>query len=271
MTRSIQKRTLVGSSAIQKRFYRYVVFPTYGLPLLFNDVFPQNPLFNKLSHVPKASYDASTPALRRACTEMTRTAILETIGIWAIDLTMPKIYWLNGMAGTGKTTITYSLSIFLKSRNILGATFFCSRLVDDCAKVDRIFPTIAYNLARNYPPLALTILKALKNDPDVANRTIKQQFTDLVVKPIRESATELAGRPIVVVIDGLDECANQPDVRALLSVIFQHSSELPLKIFITSRPEQVLRVGFNRQKSENYSKLVFHDTERDIVNADIRL
>ena len=150
---------------------------------------------------------------------MTRTTILKSIGMWAIDVTKPKIYWMNGMAGTGKTTITYSLSIFLKSRNILGGTFFCSRLVDECTKVDRIFPTIAYNLARNYPPLAHTILRALKNDPDAANRTIKQQFTDLVVKPIRESATQLAGRPVVVVIDGLDECANQTDVRTLLSVI----------------------------------------------------
>jgi hypothetical protein len=202
---------------------------------------------------------------------MTRTSILEAIGMWAIDVTVPNIYWMNGMAGTGKTTITYSLSIFLKTLNILGGTFFCSRLVDDCTKVDRIFPTIAYNLARNYPPLASTILNALKNDPDAANRTIKQQFTDLVVKPIRESATELSGRPIVVVIDGLDECSNQSDVRALLSVIFQHSSELPLKIFITSRPEQVVRVGFNRQKPANYSKLVLHDIEQDIVNADIRL
>jgi hypothetical protein len=209
--------------------------------------------------------------MRRACTENTRTAILEAITVWAFDFTKPNIYWMNGMAGTGKTTITYSISIILKSHNILGATFFCSRLVDECTKVDRILPTIAYNLARNYPPLAYNILGALKNDPDVANRTVNQQFTDLVVKPIKAAAKELAGQPIIVIIDALDECANQAEVRTFLSVIFQRSSELPFKIFITSRPEQVVRVGFNRQNPDNYSKFVLHDIEQDIVNADIKL
>jgi hypothetical protein len=221
--------------------------------------------------VAEASFDASTPALRRACTENTRTAILELIEEWAFDPTKPMIYWMNGMAGTGKTTISYSISLLFKRLNVLGATFFCSRLVDECTKVDRIFPTVAYNLSRNYPPLSSTILKALKNDPDVAKRTINQQFTDLIVKPIRGTVNDLARNPIVVVIDALDECVNQKEVQAFLSIIFQRSYELPLKIFITSRPEQLLRVGFNRQNPDTYSRLILHEIERDLVNADIKL
>jgi hypothetical protein len=209
--------------------------------------------------------------MRRACTENTRTIILKAIEEWAFDSTKPNIYWMNGMAGTGKTTISYSVSIILKYHSILGATFFCSRLVDECTKVDRIFPTIAYNLSRNYPPLSSTILKSLKNDPDVAHRTINQQFTDLIVNPTREAAKKLARRPIVVVIDALDECANQTEVQTFLSVLFQRSSELPFKFFITSRPEQLVRVGFNRQNPDLFSRLILHDIERDIVTADIKL
>jgi hypothetical protein len=234
-------------------------------------IFPKDPLFRKLSHVVEASFDTSTPALRRACTEMTRTAILDALVKWSIDVRRPMIYWMNGMAGTGKTTIAYSISIILKSLNILGATFFCSHLVDECTKVERILPTVAYNLARNYPPLASTILEVLKNDPDIAKRTINQQFADLIVDPIRAAAKDLAGQSIVVVIDALDECANQAGVQTLLSVIFRCSSELPFKIFITSRPEQLFRVCFNRQSSDDYSSFVLHDIERDIVNADIKL
>jgi hypothetical protein len=219
----------------------------------------------------KASYDASTPALRRACTENTRTAVLKAIEQWAFDPTKPMIYWMNGMAGTGKTTISYSVSLLLKRHNILGATFFCSRLVDECTKVDRIFPTIAYNLSRNYPPLVSTLLQVLINDPDIANRTIDRQFTDLIVKPTQMAAEELNGKLIIVIIDALDECANQAEVQKFLSVIFQRSSELPFKLFITSRPEQLVRVGFNRQDPNSYSRLVLHDIERDLVNADIKL
>jgi hypothetical protein len=230
----------------------------------------QNPLFDKLSHVAKAPYDASTPALRRACTENTRTAVLEAIVDWAFDPTMANIYWMNGMAGTGKTTITYSLSVALERYNILMATFFCSRLVDECTKVDRIFPTIAYNLSRNYSPFASSILEVLKNDPNIANRTLNRQFTELLVKPTRFASGKLAGKPIVVIIDALDECANQTQVQNFLSILFQRSSELSFKIFITSRPEQVIRVGFNRQNPDNYSKLILHDIDRNLVNADIK-
>jgi hypothetical protein len=184
---------------------------------------------------------------------------------------MPNIYWMNGMAGTGKTTIAYSLSIALERRNVLMATFFCSRLVDECTKVDRIFPTIAYNLARNHAPLASAILNVLKNDSDIANRTLNQQFTELLVKPTRVCAENLTGKPTVVIIDALDECSDQPGVQTLLSILFRRSSELSYKIFITSRPEQVVRVGFNRQNPGNYSKLILHDIDRNIVNADIKL
>jgi hypothetical protein len=209
--------------------------------------------------------------LRRACTEKTRTAILEAIVDWAFDPTKANIYWMNGMAGTGKTTITYSLSIALERYNILLSTFFCTRLIDDCTKVDRIFPTIAYNMARKYSPFASNILNVLENDPDIAKRTIYQQFTELLMKPTRVAAEKLAGKPIVVIIDALDECANQTDVQTLLSILFQRSSELSFKIFITSRPEQVVRVGFNCQNPDSYSKLILHDIDRNLVNADIKL
>jgi hypothetical protein len=242
---------------------RVLPFPSMTLP--------KDPLLNKLSHVVEASFDASTPTLRRPCTENTRTAVLETIREWSMDTTQPKIYWMNGMAGTGKTTIAYSLSIILTSLGILGATFFCSRLVDECTKVERIFPTIAYNLARNYPSLASAILDVLKNDPDAAKRTLNQQFTELLVKPTRVAAEILARKPIIVVVDALDECANQTEVQNFLSILFRRSTELSFKIFITSRPEQVVRVGFNRQNPENYPKFILHDIDRNLVNADIKL
>ena len=60
-----------------------------------------------------AEYDAASPAPRNACTENTRTAILATLQAWASDNSTTKVYWLNGMAGTGKTMIAYSFSEIL--------------------------------------------------------------------------------------------------------------------------------------------------------------
>jgi pantothenate kinase-related protein Tda10 len=60
-----------------------------------------------------AEYDAASPAPRNGCTEDTRMAILDKLQTWATDNTTSKVYWLNGMAGTGKTTIAYSFGEIL--------------------------------------------------------------------------------------------------------------------------------------------------------------
>ena len=43
----------------------------------------------------------------------TRVAILEDLLAWAIDPDSPRIFWLDGMAGTGKSTIALSFSLSL--------------------------------------------------------------------------------------------------------------------------------------------------------------
>ncbi|CAE6476029.1 unnamed protein product, partial [Rhizoctonia solani] len=59
-----------------------------------------------LNPAKKATYDSSlsTEVSRRACTEGTRIRVLDGLDNW-LDSSMKSIYWMNGMAGTGKTTI----------------------------------------------------------------------------------------------------------------------------------------------------------------------
>src|SRR5215469_4264430 len=73
---------------------------------------------------------------RERCTPNTRVAILENIRNWAEDCSIdsPPVYWLNGPAGTGKSTIACTIahdfdddSNSAKSHRILMGTFFCSR------------------------------------------------------------------------------------------------------------------------------------------------
>lgn len=63
---------------------------------------------------------------RGPCTQGTREDELVKLLAWARDK-IPKtedIYWINGMAGTGKTTIAYSLCAELEKSARLGASFF---------------------------------------------------------------------------------------------------------------------------------------------------
>jgi hypothetical protein len=238
-----------------------------GLLALMNS---QHDLFRKLSHAKLAWYDAPSPDHRRPCTTNTRLALMAELMAWATDATKPKIYWLTGMAGTGKTTVSYSFSEHLEKSKMLGATFFCSRLVDECTRVERIFPTIAYWLARRIPAMAGSLLELLRKDPDAANHSLNKQFTDLVVNPLTDAGGTFKEQ-LIIVIDALDECADQEQVKQLLSVIFHHSPKLLIKIFITSRPEQAIKLGFGCEAQQNYSKFILHDIDKAIVNADIRL
>ena len=103
-------------------------------------------------------YDAASPAPRNACTKNTRKALLDKLQVWADDETTTKVYWLNGMAGTGKTTIAYSFSEILREKVSLGGTFFSSHLRVDTSDVRCIIPTISFQLAHYFPSLSHVIM-----------------------------------------------------------------------------------------------------------------
>ncbi|KAJ7612228.1 hypothetical protein FB45DRAFT_693251, partial [Roridomyces roridus] len=63
------------------------------------------------------------------CTPETRKELLDKLEKWAVDKspnTSP-IFWLSGMAGTGKSTVAYTLCKWLQGHKQFGASFFCSR------------------------------------------------------------------------------------------------------------------------------------------------
>ena len=216
-------------------------------------------------------YDAASPAPRNACTTNTRKAVLDKLQVWANDETTTKVYWLNGMAGTGKTTIAYSFSEILDENDSLGGTFFCSHLRADTRDVRCIIPTISFQLAHYFPLLSHLIMEVVKDHPDCSSWRIGKQFLNFMVKPL--NAVDRDARGVlavpVVVLDALDECSDQFFVAELLSVILKHSKSLPVKFFITSRPDAKLKETFD--DSLGHSNFILHEVEKEIVKADIEL
>ena len=191
--------------------------------------------------------------------------------MWAGDNTATKVYWLNGMAGTGKTTIAYSFSEILDERKSLGGTFFASHLRVDTSDVRCIIPTISLQLAGYLPPLSHLILEAVEANPECSSWRISKQFLNFIVRPLTTAYRDTREVVIVpvVVLDALDECSDQSLVAELLSVILKHSASLPLKFFITSRPDIVLQETFDHPRG--HSNFILHEVEKDIVKADIEL
>ncbi|CAE6478346.1 unnamed protein product [Rhizoctonia solani] len=192
-----------------------------------------------MSPVRNAIHDSSFSRTvnRRGCTRGTREQVLETLRNWVQNPHSAKLFWMSGMLGTGKTTIAYSLCEWLKDEKQLGASFFCSRGSDTCRDLNGIVPTIAYQLARYSPAFRWSLSHALEDDPDAPIRNVSAQFNKLIVEPVARVRTALP-EGVTVVIDALDECDNHG--LELLELLLKHAIDLPIKFFITVRPEPVI-------------------------------
>ncbi|CEL59094.1 hypothetical protein RSOLAG1IB_09082 [Rhizoctonia solani AG-1 IB] len=116
----------------------------------------------------QATYNSalSTTVGRRTCTKHTRTKVLSDLVSWVYDKNAPAVYWMNGMAGTGKTTIAYSFCEWLEQHDLLAGSFFCTRTSASCKDVARIIPTVVYQLARYSASFQNVLYDILSADPD---------------------------------------------------------------------------------------------------------
>ena len=88
---------------------------------------------------------------RQGCLKGTWKDILDDIELWSKDLNMAPVYWLNGLVGTGKSTIAQTIAERVFADGRLGASFFCSRNFKDRRNLQFIFPTVAFQLAHKHP------------------------------------------------------------------------------------------------------------------------
>ena len=181
---------------------------------------------------------------RKGCLKGTRGVVLDEIELWTRDFSRPSVYWLNGLAGTGKTTIAQTISERVFAYGQLGASFFCSRDYLDRSDLQFIFPTIAVQLARKYTKIRSIFVPLVQSDPGIAHESLSNQMNKLIVGPLKKS-----GISTVIVIDALDECKDQEPASAILFVLEQFVSQIPkVKFFLTGRPEQRILRGFHRPR-----------------------
>ena len=205
---------------------------------------------------------------RNGCLKGTREGMLDEIESWTQDPKKSPVFWLNGLAGTGKTTIAQTIAerIFAKGR--LGASFFCSRDFEDRSDLRLIFPTLAFQLAYKYPNFRSRFVSLLRTNPDVVCESLCNQMQKLIAEPL-----QTAGVSTVIVIDALDECKDDESSSAILSVLGRFVGEMEnVKFFITGRPEPRIKIGFRlRLLVDSTDVFVLHDVHPSLVNSDIRL
>ncbi|KAJ1305516.1 hypothetical protein OPQ81_000523 [Rhizoctonia solani] len=210
---------------------------------------------------------------RGPCTAGTRMNVLAEMHQWAIGQNSQNIYWMSGMAGTGKTTIAYSLCQQLDAEpdRMLCANLFCSRSLPECRDVGRIIPSIAYQLARYSRSFQYALSQAIEKDPDAYTRLPQLQFEPLLLQPLLDiKVQEAFPMDMVVVIDALNECEDTESTKMILDVLLTRSKNLPIKFMVSSRPEPSIRNGMEKSGGWVDSRVVLHEIDSGEVQTDIK-
>ncbi|KAL7802847.1 putative wd40 protein [Trichoderma afarasin] len=225
----------------------------------------------KLPTAHGAEFDSFATQHDDECLKGTRTEILHLVGEWAASPQGKCIFWLNGMAGTGKSTICRTLAKHFQEKRRLGATFFFKRGEADRGNASKFFPTIAKQIYQKIP--GINLRKIIDEQPDIGNKSLLTQFEKLILQPLSSLHSTSSELPLMtIVIDALDECEDDKDIRAIIQLLpqVQATKCIQLRVFITSRPELPIRLGF-KDVEEDYQDLILHHVPRADIEHDISL
>jgi hypothetical protein len=228
----------------------------------------------KLPIATGASFNSHNEEHNTRCLPNTRTKLLDEITTWANSKDGKSIFWLSGMAGTGKSTIARTVAQTFSNCGQLGASFFFKKGEGERGNASRFFTTMAIDLATHESGMLPGIRKALNEDPYISQRVLKDQFEKLILQPLLEMQQACAQASArIVVIDALDECEQEQNIRTILQLLARTKDIrlMPLRILVTSRPELHIRLGFKKMLNGTYQDLVLHEVQRSTIEHDLRV
>ncbi|KAI3324047.1 vegetative incompatibility protein HET-E-1 [Xylariaceae sp. AK1471] len=208
-----------------------------------------------------AAFDSRAEEHNPTCLQGTRVDVLREILEWADNPKAESIFWLNGMAGTGKSTISRTLARSFFDSGRLGASFFFKRGETDRGGVSKFFPTLAAQLVRQIPSLGVHVKKRIDDDPSIFNKALREQLKKLILEPLAEIPQySQKTDSFVIIIDALDECEREEDISLMIHLLtcFNTSKSPQIRLLITSRPELPIRLGFSNAKGK-YQDLILHE------------
>lgn len=190
---------------------------------------------------------------------------------WSADPCQKSIFWLNGMAGTGKSTIARTIARTLTDRKRLAANFFFSRGRGDLSHAGKLLSTIAFQLAANSPTLKRYICEAIAENDNISRQSMQDQWTKLIYQPLSKPSGDLQS-PVILVFDALDECQRQDDIRNLLRLIAETKDHaVQFRVLVTSRPEIPIQLGFSAIPGNLHKDFVLHNIAPPVIQRDVAI
>src|SRR5258708_12761787 len=157
--------------------------PRYSLWSLVQEI---SFLRQALPRAAGAGYDTNRLGAPSSCLEGTRVEILRTIMEWLkrpiTDVSAP-VYWVNGLAGIGKSTIARTVAEQAKDLALPIATFFFTRNNAALSNGKLFVTSIAFRLAEIFPDFMESICSALKPDWYLPQKSLHTQLPSLLIQP----------------------------------------------------------------------------------------
>ena len=154
-------------------------------------------------------------------------------------------------------------------RRRLAASFFFSRGGGDVGHADKFVTSIAVQLAHSVPAVRQHISDAVAERSDVVSQSLRDQWQHLICRPLSKLHKS---ESYIIVVDALDECDNDSNIRLIVQLLAEARSSLTgvrLRVFLTSRPEVPIRHGFGKVADTEHKDVVLHDISPSIVDHDI--
>jgi len=238
-----------------------------GKPGLDSDVLRRLPY---AVNAPFNSYAKQDPS---TCLPNTRVGLLKEIYNWVDSEDERCIFWLNGLAGSGKSTIARTVARRYFEQKRLGASFFFSRGGGDVGHASKFFTSITVQLAHNAPSFRRYISEAAEEQIDIANHSLSDQWRQLILRPLSRLDKRLSPSSYLLIVDALDECDNEDHIRTIVQLLAEARSltTVRLRVFLTSRPEIPIRYGISAIPQAEHQDFVLHGIKPTIVNHDIFL
>jgi hypothetical protein len=123
------------------------------------------------------------------------------------------------------------------------------------------------------PTLHQYICHAVNEHSDIASQSLGDQWQQLVLHPLSKLDGCSCYSSYVLVVDALDECDDDSNIRIILQLLAETRSleKVQLRVFLTSRPEIPIRSGFYQIPDAEHQDFVLHSISPSVVDHDISL
>ncbi|KAG1774701.1 hypothetical protein EV702DRAFT_974413 [Suillus placidus] len=192
-----------------------------------------------------AEHDSRERLPHPQCLEGTRVVLLNHIYGVLDDKSKNRLIWLHGTAGVGKSAVAFTVAERMRCLKVteetnvekrLAGTFFFSRKHTNRRTTGRLFATLAYQLASNFPSVKTHVNKTILENPALLHPdgSLRNQMEALFARPLRQLKSRLRD------FEPFDENKSEIEHAELISLLAQalRDPDLPVThILVTSRSE----------------------------------